>query len=251
KFMYRSRFSKQMSLRLVMGVLLILFGPFSAISYGRVISRWVSAPASTHAAAPTIPGNMSLTLAEAGKMPESLDHWVLVNTEQVSRDPDDPMGSNSAVFTYRGHGLEVSFSVDGYYAEWHDLAYCYTSLDWKLKDQANSQDEVTKSYRTRLALYEEDGRQMLTFFSCFDSKMVPVRPGQRTIGTIKTFENLLERIGWEQNPVVDTPVSPPVFQFQLLCVTSKELLDHEQENLSQLFDKLSQQALAVLRESSK
>lgn len=248
----RPRASRTMSLRLVLCVVLVLFAPLSAVSYGRVMHRWISTPVASVTTTPMMLGEVGPTLTTFGRMPENLDQWILVSSEQVDRDPDDPLGSKSGVFTYRGHGLEVSFSVDGFYPEWHDLAYCYTSLDWKLKDQANLRDDATGWHSTRLDLYKDDGSYMLTYFSCFDSKLMSVRPGERTIGTIRTFENLLERVGWKEALVEDdAPVTAPVFQLQLLCVTSKELLEHEQANLSQLFNKLSEHAFKALQESSE
>ena len=252
KVLDRPRLTERMSLMVLAGVLLVFFAPLSAISYGRIVSHMVSTPAVEILPDPVFVGNMSTTLAKPGSMPATLQNWTLMNVEALDRSPDDPLGEHSTVFTYQGHGLDVSFSVDGYYSGWHDLSYCYTALDWKLKDQSNSQDELTKNYNTRLILYADDGQHLLSHFSCFDSRLMTVRPGQATIGTIKTFENLLERVGWPQlRTDQDPPISPPVFQFQLLCISPTELLDHEQENLRQLFESLSQHALGLLGSESK
>ena len=252
KFLDRPRLSESMSLRVIVGVLVLLFVPFSAVSYGRVASRWFAAPVVATVDAPVSLGDMATLLAKTGTMPAVVDDWALMNSERVDRSPDDPLGMTSLIHTFRGHGLEVSFSVDGYYSGWHDLAYCYTALDWKLKDQANSRDEATNYFSTSLSLYADDGQHLLNYFSCFDSQLVPVRPGDPSIGTIKTFENLLERMGLKQgNTEKDPPIVVPVFQLHLMCVSPQELLDHEKESVRLLFDRLSQHTLTSLKESSR
>ena len=252
KFLDRPRLNESISLKLVAGVLVLLFLPLSAVSYGRVVSRWFAAPAAAAIDAPESLGDIGSLLTKVGAMPSSVDGWALVNTERVDRSPDDPLGMSSLIHTYQGHGLEVSFSVDGYYSGWHDLAYCYTALDWKLKDQANSRDELTKYFSTRLNLWADDGQYLLNYFSCFDSQLIPVRPGDQSIGTIKTFENLLERVGLKPaSAETDPPVTLPVFQLHLMCVSPQELLDHEKDSLRLLFDRLSQHTLESLRGASR
>ena len=101
-------------------------------------------------------------------------------------------------------------------------------------------------------LWADDGQYLLNYFSCFDSQLIPVRPGDQSIGTIKTFENLLERVGLRPAPAEkDPPVTLPVFQLHLMCVSPQELLDHEKDSLRLLFDRLSQHTLASLREQSR
>jgi exosortase/archaeosortase family protein len=252
KFLDRPRLNESISLKLVAGVLVLLFLPLSAVSYGRVVSRWFAAPAAAAIDAPESLGDIGSLLTKVGAMPSGVDGWTLVNTERVDRSPDDPLGMSSLIHTYQGHGLEVSFSVDGYYSGWHDLAYCYTALDWKLKDQANSRDELTKYFSTRLNLWADDGQYLLNYFSCFDSQLIPVRPGDQSIGTIRTFENLLERVGLRPAPAEkDPPVTLPVFQLHLMCVSPQELLDHEKDSLRLLFDRLSQHTLESLRGASR
>jgi exosortase len=252
KFLDRPRLSESISLKLIAGVLVLLFLPLSAVSYGRVVSRWFAAPVVATNDAPESLGDIGSLLTKVGAMPSGVDGWTLVNTERVDRSPDDPLGMSSLIHTYQGHGLEVSFSVDGYYSGWHDLAYCYTALDWKLKDQANSRDELTKYFSTRLNLWADDGQYLLNYFSCFDSQLVPVRPGDQSIGTIKTFENLLERVGLRPAPAeTDPPITLPVFQLHLMCVSPQELLDHEKDSLRLLFDRLSQHTLESLRGASR
>lgn len=252
KFLDRPRLNESISLKLVACVLVLLFLPLSVVSYGRVVSRWFAAPAASIIDTPESLGDIGSLLTKVGAMPSGVDGWTLVNTERVDRSPDDPLGMSSLIHTYHGHGLEVSFSVDGYYSGWHDLAYCYTGLDWKLKDQANSRDEVTKYFTTRLNLWADEGEYLLNYFSCFDSQLLPVRPGAQSIGTIRTFENLLERVGLGSTSAdKDPPVTLPVFQLHLMCITSQELLDHEKDSLRLLFDRLSQHTVESLREASR
>ena len=163
----------------------------------------------------------------------------------------DAQGTNSTVFTFAGEGLTATFSVDGYYPEWHDLAYCYTALDWKLKSQQNYKDASTENHATQLSLYTDDGQYSVSYFSCFDSQMQSVKPGEATIGVIPTFSVLMERMPWSTPVDLEkAKIVPPIFQLQLMCSSSHELLDYERENLQRLFSVLSQHALQSFTKAS-
>lgn len=244
RFLNHGRFPEQLSIRILAGVLVLLFAPLAFLNYARVIagSRAVAAAPNAEIA-PKVVGNTSGAVTDT-VVPNQVDRWQLVNTERINRTADDPQGTNSTVFTFTGEGLTATFSVDGYYSEWHDLAYCYTALDWKLKSQQNFKDESSGNHITQLSLYTDDGQYSVSYFSCFDSRKQSVKPGEATIGVIPTFSVLMDRLPW--NSPVDpeqVKIVPPIFQMQLMCSSSHDLLDYERENLRKLFGVLCQHVL--------
>lgn len=185
-------------------------------------------------------------------LPETIGGWKLVNTERIQRNSNDPLGSDSTTFTYKGNGLTAVFSIDGHYPAWHDLAYCYTAVNWKLKRQQNIKDDASSTWFTELLLYDDQEQYSVCYFSCFDSQNDSVAPDDPTIGVIPTLSLLLSRLpgqGSGDNGI--QPVIPPVFQFQLLCSSSHELLEFERRDLKELFLHLSETAIASIRKGQE
>ena len=245
RFLNQGRLAEKLSISIVACVLVLLFAPFALVDYARLLAGSNAVAAFPGpAGAPNLDGNMS-QLVKDEAVPHKVGQWQLVKTDRINRTPDDPQGTNSTIFTFAGEGLTATFSVDGYYPEWHDLAYCYTALDWKLKSQQNFKDASTGHDATLLSLYTEDGQYSVSYFSCFDSRLQSVKPGAATIGVIPTFSMLMDRLPWSSSPSdpAEAKIVPPIFQFQLMCSSSHELLEHERENLQQLFSALSQHAL--------
>ena len=251
RFLNQGRLTEHQSIWIVAGALVLLFAPFAVVDYARVLANSDAVSKNTDiVAARDFVGNMSEIVAE-NAVPVKVQQWQLMRTDRVNRTPDDPQGTNSTVFTFAGEGLTAIFSVDGYYSEWHDLAYCYTALDWKLKSQQNYKDALTGNDATQLLLYTDDGHYSVSYFSCFDSRMQSVKPGEATIGVIPTFSVLMDRLPWS-SPLDPEKVKivPPIFQLQLICSSSHDLLDYERENLQKLFSVLSQHALHSFTKAS-
>ena len=251
RFLNQGRLTEHQSIWIVAGALVLLFAPFAVVDYARVLANSDAVSKNTDiVAARDFVGNMSEIVAE-NAVPVKVQQWQLMRTDRVNRTPDDPQGTNSTVFTFAGEGLTAIFSVDGYYSEWHDLAYCYTALDWKLKSQQNYKDASTGNDATQLLLYTDDGHYSVSYFSCFDSRMQSVKPGEATIGVIPTFSVLMDRLPWS-SPLDPEKVKivPPIFQLQLICSSSHDLLDYERENLQKLFSVLSQHALHSFTKAS-
>jgi len=251
RFLNQGRLAERLSIWVVAGVLVLLFVPFAVIDYARILASARSVSTATNIAdAPNFVGNMSEIVTD-NAVPQKVGPWLLLGTDRVNRSPEDPQGTNSTVFKFAGHGLTSSFSVDGYYPEWHDLAYCYTALDWKLKSQQNFKDPSTGHDATMLSLYTDEGQYIVAYFSCFDSRLQSVKPGAATLGVLPTLRVLMERLPWSAASDPDTKkILPPVFQLQLMCSSPHELLDHERENLQQLFGVLSQHALQSFTKAS-
>lgn len=251
RFLDKSRLSGSSSQKIILAVLFLIFVPLSTISYGRVISRWISAPTETSPGGQLATVAMSENLIPDNALQETIDGWKLSSVERFNRDAEDAFGAQSIIFNYSGRGMQATFSIDGYYQHWHDLAYCYSGLDWEFNSQTNYVDQNTKNHATALAMYTDDGRQLLSHFSCLDYSLTSIRPGDATLEKIYTFENLLERIGWGESQNANQPIEPPVIQLQLTCQSGKELLQHEKESLKRLFSVLSAQAMSSLSETTE
>ena len=120
-FMNQPRMTQPASLRLIVVILCVFFLPMAAVSYARLIPQASTATPSHFTQ--SVPDMLS-----DDALPQQVGLWSLQNVRRVERDPNDPLGTNSIIWTYQGEGLEAQFSVDGYYSSWHDLAYCYQRL---------------------------------------------------------------------------------------------------------------------------
>lgn len=178
-------------------------------------------------------------------VPRTAGNWKLEKVETIQRDPDDPLGMTSLVHFYNGNGLSVQFSVDGYYEAWHDLAYCYSALDWKLRSQENTKIWESKDHRTDLVIYRETGEFAAVIFGCYDSAGNSVQPGKATLGVVPTMSLLKERLFGKTEAAA--PIAPPVLQLQLLCITDHELLPHEINELRDLYSTLAGAMIPAIR----
>lgn len=238
----------RVSLRLAAATLLCVFLPLSTASYASLLTRATSSVNAT-----TQQYAMSARLLEritSESLTAEANGWSLTNVEQIARNEDDPLGTNSVVFTYSGNGLTAKFSVDGFYSEWHDLAYCYTSLDWQLQMQQNQLDHETELHSTELELSTNSGEAAVVYFSCFDSQIKSVVPGKQSIGVIQTLRLLMDRLPGGTSEEPQQTYSPPVFQLQLMCAQNKGLMAHEKAALKELFKQLRHRALQALTETA-
>lgn len=252
KAVSRPRLSSQSSRLLLAFIVCLVILPLAARNYV-VAGRKLLAPQTTTSPQETdlFVGAMNELITQTELLPTDLNGWKLAGTEQLTRSEKNPLGTNSKVFRYTRQGLDVQFSIDGYYDAWHDLAYCYTALDWQLKDQRNFQIGKNNTHSTSLSMFRNDGQAMVTYFSCFDSRIHSIRPGNATIGRIKTFSNLWDRLGIDTQTNPSDTLHPPVFQIQLVCQTPDELLPHELDAVRQLFELLSETTMKSLREKSE
>jgi exosortase len=188
--------------------------------------------------APTdIFAEQTLTSVREEVLPKTIDHWVRTGWESVVRDKVDPLGVHSTVWTYQSGGLEALISLDGNYADWHDLAYCYRGLGWKLKDSANSLERVEEIEipHTELSLYQASGSRATILFTCIDSQGAPVTPAEPSGSLLRTLKNrIMAGVGIG---VAKHAVAPPVFQVQAACISQRELLPEEMLAVRELFFK--------------
>ncbi len=170
--------------------------------------------------------------------------WTQSGFRKESREPDDPFGMSSTIWEFQGLGLKAVISVDGYYSEWHDLAYCYTGSGWKLAAGDNGFTEIggRRVPWTRLKLYRNTGDHALVYFACFDSKQNPVQPPEASGSFLRTLKNRLTAGGITGE--VAAPVEPPVFQVQMFVPSAQELLVNEVQVLERLFRDAQSQILS-------
>ena len=237
QFLDRPRLDESGSGRIVNGTLAVCILPLCLLSVYRLLPS-----ASVDSAGESFQKSIPDTVSELST-PESVGQWTRTNVDKVQRTPDDPLGTNSVVYTYEGHGMIAQFSVDGYYGEWHDLAYCYTALDWNLNEARNV--TLDGHHGTVLDLYKESGENAVSWFSCFDSNHESIEPPDPSGSTLRT---LLNRLRKEQ---VSQSITPPVYQCQLMVGSDGELLPHELEQAKNLFVELTRAAVLDMRKGSK
>lgn len=159
--------------------------------------------------------------------------WNVIHAEQVKRDPDNSLGTNSVVWTLEGHGLQVQFTVDGFYPEWHDLSYCYTAMDWQLESARNI-DYITRAQTTELNLYKESGDFAVSMFSCYErAGCVAVDPAEAAGSPLRNFWNRIR--SFNLLPDDRPPVNGPVFQTQIWASRKEAVLEHERQSMQQLY----------------
>ena len=175
--------------------------------------------------------------------------WEVIRVRKVTRDADDPLGTNSVVWTLAGNGLNVQFTVDGYYPEWHDLSYCYTAMDWQLESAQNLQ-LFASGKTTELNLYKESGDFAVSLFSCYEEDgCVPVEPDEASGSATRNLLNRIRSLNLfpDQRP----EVKGPVFQTQLWIDRKEALLLHERRSVRKLYVALTRQILGHIQQSTE
>ena len=241
RFLNEPRASVKLSRSLVIALIIAGYLPF-----------WgTSAFASLFGKTGTISSDGQFTESITEVVPESLlpnkvNEWQLASVQSVNRTPDDPLGTNSVIWTYEGNGIRAQFSVDGYYPSWHDLSYCYSGLGWKLESASNVNLGKSGYTATKLLLYKENGDFATSYFSCFDSRRKIVQPEEASGSALRVVLNRLRSGHFLKQSAA--PITPPVFQVQLMVSRQSQILEHEQELLSALFVTLRETVIDNLQD---
>jgi hypothetical protein len=173
----------------------------------------------------------------------AVEGFRLVDVREVSRSAGDVLGNNSVIATYQGHGMTAQFSVDGFYPSWHDLAICYTAMDWGVNQAQNdlqtiAPEDISANERingqTRLEMYREGGERAYCLFSCYDAEGEFVMPNAASGSPFRKLVNRLKAGGLFAG-TSDQSVASPVHQYQLFVTENRELLAHERAILEKLF----------------
>lgn len=167
-----------------------------------------------------------------------------------NREATNAFGMHSEIWTFHSGDLKAEVSLDGFYPTFHDLAYCYTAIGWKLQGSENlkvaSSDGAGEKFpTTQYHIYREGGGYGLILFSCFDSKFVPVDPPDPTGSVFRALKNRLVAGGIFKDDT--TPFTPPVMQIQLFLPMDREPRPYEMEMAKELFRSVRQQILERLR----
>ena len=213
-------------------VVVVLYVPCAGMTVAR---HWLSAP-NAGTAQQSGASVAALPQLSQESLPTDLQGWQQLGFEAVVREANDIFGMSSSIWTYDGNGLTAKVSADGFYTEWHDLAYCYTASGWKLQSGENHDIRVggeSVTY-TRLNLYKQSGEYAKVYFCCFDSTNSAVRPPDPSGSIWRNLKNRLTAGGLGSADAVS--VVPPVYQIQLMSVSDHELLPHEQQSLETLFE---------------
>ncbi len=180
--------------------------------------------------------DMELT---AEQLPAEVEGWRQVKFERVNRDLSDVLGANSFIWTYESNGLTAQFSVDGYYGGFHDLWYCYSALDWGLKQSSNlplkgTVGRTPTAMATELLMYRGDSEHAQVLFTCMDAAGNVVTPPEPAETVVRRLVGRLQSgsvwTGGDTQPIV-----PPVVQFQVLATSASEYLPHERVGIQRLF----------------
>ena len=242
-FMNRSRLSRRSSgvLTQILAGLFIMLGLWNVSAAGW---KWFQADAITGTKQTPVFDQKQPLIVDSELIPNKVRDWNLVDVKVINRNPDSPFGMRSIIHFYEGNGLVVQASIDGYYSEWHDLAYCYSALDWEIQSQKNRTLAESQHFRTDLTLVRNGREYNQILFGCYDSTSAPVKPDDPTLGVIQTWQ--LKDLLSNKEPASPT-ATPPIVQFQLLCRTDHKLMPHEQQELDLLYKELSGTMLAATK----
>lgn len=181
------------------------------------------------------------------ELPEIINGWKRTKFERVKRQSADLLGATSFIWTYENNGFSVQFSVDGAYPDFHDLWYCYSATDWKLRRSENIilpggvGPSGGHEPATELQLYRGDTEQAYVVFTCADAVGQVVQPPE-SAGTFsrKLFDRLRAGSLLRNNDASN--FVPPVLQFQVFCHGNTEILPDERTEVQSLFAELRQVA---------
>ncbi|GEM_PF-705783 len=173
---------------------------------------------------------------ESDSLAGDVNGWHQDTFKKTTRKANDPFGVHSAVWSYSGYGMNVLFSLDGYYDEWHDLRTCYRGSGWEVQAAKNdaTDDGELEIPHTELRLVGKNGNQAAVFFSCFDSTLQPVTPPNVSDSLLQMLQSRLRNASFIETPQQNNVV-PPVFQVQLMAEADRDLLPHEQAAIQDLF----------------
>ncbi len=202
------------------GVILLACSlPFSAKATMRLLG--------TDDGKPEITGQELADVFKETDLPESWNGWSRTSFRTESRRKGDPFGTQSAIWTFSGHGLDLNVSIDGWFPSWHDLTYCYQGIGWKVQQAANVVSRTTDGSipHTQLNLYKNTPVYASVCFSCIDSAMNPVNPPEIKGSLLRTIRDRLRTL--EKLSNTDEKVVGPVFQIQVFCQSDREIHSDE------------------------
>jgi exosortase len=120
-----------------------------------------------------------LTIAE-NALPVELSGWRRTSFEMVEREVGDFNGEVSYKWDYEKNGIKSTVAVDGPFGAWHDLAYCYAVVGWRVTSAVDKELDIPGEELVASEVQMEDtaGQYGHAVFSAFDSlgKNIPPPP---------------------------------------------------------------------------
>ena len=210
--------------------------------------------------APSLPSHFESNMQQFAKdsLPAEINGWKLTGFEEITRGPDDVFGGLcSSSWSYQGHGLDISISLDGCYDAWHKLAVCYGGLGWVVESSENKTSvgslptgEEATIWHTEYRMHRNLRHRGVVMFSCFDSHRTSVTPPPAEESVrIALRDRLRSAFRSEQTPAA--AYTPPVFQIQLLLESDREIQPHEHAALLSMFQKVRSDLLGIVAGGQK
>jgi len=197
----------------------------------------------------TIAGKLPALIATS--MPEEIGEWKVTEFREVNRGRGDLQGEKSFVWKLTSGERTISVSVDGDWADYHDLGECYSGMGWQasrqffypsLRQLASGDETDSSPEVTRLDLKRLTGENGIGFFSSVDRTGKVVLPqsylGNETGIYIqeKLMTQLGEAFGFGRSKLLrETTFSPPVSTIQMVYFPKGPLDDVTIDALQRLY----------------
>ena len=187
----------------------------------------------------------------ATALPEEIGGWKAGEFREVKRSRDDLQGEKSFTWKLTSGDQSVSISIDGDWADYHDLGECYSGMGWQatrrffypeLMQLVSGGGVNTSPQLTRLDLKRLTGENAVGFFSSVDRTGRVVLPqsylGNETGIYIqeKLKNQLREVFGFGRSKLLrETTFNPPVSTVQMVYFPKGPLDDATVESLEKLY----------------
>lgn len=205
----------------------------------------------------------SLPAMNESVLPQSIGDWTMIGYREVKRTLDDLQGERSWVWEMNNGSRKIFISVDGDWADYHDLGECYSAMNWiltrnflypSLHSMADGKVDPSIPSCTRLDMRRLSGEQGLVYYSVIDRTGHIVLP--QTYFGRETVVYLREKLVNQLRAVFELPMNrmlrettfaPPVSTVQILYLPKEELTDQEIVELQELYLKIREILLVDAR----
>jgi exosortase len=130
-----------------------------------------------------------LAAPDPSDLPSETQGWVLQDFEHIQRQTSFLQAEDSFIWTYRKGPMVARISLDGPWAEWHNLAVCYRGLGWDtqpkyfLSGPGESSSLKTADLRHSELRMRRDDEEGFVIFSSVDRNGQELLPEWRMGGT--------------------------------------------------------------------
>lgn len=231
KFLNKPRVKEHRSTIVMFVVVFLFFVPIAALGATGVIGG-----PSLHSPAVNVTfQDMLSAIRLTEHVPAKIGPWSLAAAEDTPAVADSPV--------YVKGGLKVRLSMNRSLSQWNDLLPMYQQQGLKLQQVTDSLPAAGKQLKT-LSMYDDAGQYTTSVSACFDSKLRTLRENTSSGSPVTT---LLRRLGLKSP---DYQPTLPVFQLELSCSDSGQLLLEERQSMESLFHGVSEAVCQALREKS-